>query len=69
MCVGVIVLVTFAVINHGAEKAGWGEEGLFGSHFHIHSPSLKEVRTGADAEAIEGCCLLVRSPWLTQTAF
>ena len=26
-----------------------------------HTPSLREVRVGADAEAMEGCCLLACS--------
>ena len=46
-------------------------KGLSDLCFHIHSPSLREVRTGtqpgqdpevgADAEAMEGCCLLAYS--------
>jgi hypothetical protein len=43
-----------------------------------HSPSLREARTGtqgrnleagADAEAMEGCCLLACSSWFSQSAF
>jgi hypothetical protein len=43
-----------------------------------HGSSLKEIKTesqgrnleaGADAEAMEGCSLLVCSSWLAQTAF
>ena len=50
-------------------KAGWGGQGLFRFHFHItvhherkSGQELKQGRTleaGADAEAMEGCCLLV----------
>ena len=42
--------------------------------FHHQRKSGQELKqdraleAGADAEAMEGCCVLVYSPWLTQTA-
>jgi hypothetical protein len=60
-------------------KATWGGKGLFGLCFGItvhcqrkSGQALKQARNleaGADAEAIEGCCLLACSPWLAQSAF
>jgi hypothetical protein len=54
-----------------------GEEGFIQLTFLHCCSSLKEVRTGtqagqeagADAEAMEGCCLLDCFPWLAQLAF
>jgi hypothetical protein len=52
-------------------KATWGGKGLFSSHFHItvhhqrkSGQELKQDRNleaGADAEALERCCLLACS--------
>ena len=49
-------------------------KGLF--YFTDYSSSLREVRAGPQAgqeagveeEVVEECCLLICSPWLTQTA-
>jgi len=60
------------------KNPGWETMGLFGSHLPT-SPSLKKISTelkqgrnpeaGADAETMEGCCLLACSSWLAQPAF
>lgn len=59
--------------------ATWERKDLFGLHLHItvhkRKKSGQEVKqsrnpeAGARAEAMEGCCLLVCSPWLVQPAF
>jgi hypothetical protein len=57
-------------------KITWGGKGLF-QFMLVVSPLLKEVRagaqgrnlkTGAEAEAMEGCCLLACSAWLARPA-
>jgi hypothetical protein len=60
-------------------KATWAGKGSFGLHFHItvhhQRKSGQEIKqgwnleAGADAEAIEGCCLLACSTWLAQPSF
>jgi hypothetical protein len=59
-------------------KANWGGKGLFGLHFHTaihHWRKLgqklnqgRNLKVGADAEAMKGCCLLACSQWLSQSA-
>jgi hypothetical protein len=54
------------------KRASWGEKGLFDLHFCISvhhkrksGQELKQDRNleaGADAEAMEGCCILVCFP-------
>ena len=54
------------MIKYHDQKESWGGKGLF-IWLTLHSPSLEEVRTGtqtgqepgagADAEAMQGCCL------------
>ena len=64
------------------QEAGWwgvGGESLFSLHFYIAAhhqrKSGQELTQGrnleseADAEAMEGCCLLACFPWLAQLAF
>lgn len=60
-------------------KANWGGKGLFGLFFHISvrhqrksGQELKKgrnLKTEADAEAMEEYCLLACSPWLAQPVF
>jgi hypothetical protein len=55
------------------------EKGFFSLYFHIavyHQRKSEQVfiqgknlEAGADAVAMEGCCLLDCFPWLTQLAF
>jgi hypothetical protein len=61
------------------QEASWGGKGLFSLHFRIAvHPQRKSgqeltlgrnLEAGADAEAMEGCCLLACFPWLAQPAF
>jgi len=46
-----------------------GRKGFVQLTLPHHSPSWEEVRVGAGAEAMEGCCLLACSSWLVQSAF
>jgi hypothetical protein len=54
-----------------------GEERVYSAYTSILLFITKEVRTGtqagkkagADAEAMEGCCLLACSPWPAQLSF
>jgi hypothetical protein len=54
-----------------------GEERVYSAYTSTLLFITKEVRTGtqagqeagADAEAMEGCCLLACFPWLAQLAF
>lgn len=60
------IRVSIAVMKHYDKKASWGENGLFGSHFHITDYHQREsgqelmqgrnLETGADVEARERCC-------------
>ena len=60
-------------------KKQLGRKGFIWLPFPDHSPSLKEVRigtqtglepmAGADAEFVEGCCLLAFFTWLAQPSF
>jgi hypothetical protein len=72
--VGVLVRVSVAVTKHHDHKMSCGRK----VHSAYTSP-LTEIRTGtqkvrsleagADAEAMEGCCLLALFPWLAQPVF
>ncbi|EDL77409.1 rCG25260 [Rattus norvegicus] len=63
-------MVTSAVIKH-MTKETWGGKGLFSLYYHItichqrkSGQELKQGRNleaGADAETMEGCCLLACS--------
>ena len=54
------------------KKEKLGEKKVY-SKFTIpgNSPSLRGVKleAGSEAEAMEGCCLLACSSWLSQPAF
>lgn len=62
--VGVSIVVT--KLNH--QNEGWGEKGLHGLHFHIADHYIRNLgqelnqgtnlEAGANAEALEECCLL-----------
>ena len=62
--------------KHHEQEASWGGRSLFSLHFHIavyHQRKLgqeptegRNLEAGADAEAMEGCCLLDCFPWLAQ---
>ena len=62
------IRVSIAVMKHHDQKASWGGKGLSDLHFLItdyhQRKSGQEVKqgrnleVGADAEAMEGCCLL-----------
>jgi hypothetical protein len=66
-------------IKHHDQEASWGGKKLFSLHFHIavhhqrkSGPELTQLRNleaEADAEAMEGCCLLARFLWLAQFDF
>jgi hypothetical protein len=65
-------------MKHHGQKASWGGNGLFGLFFHIavyHWRSGQELKQGrnseggADAQAMEGYCLLVCFSWLAQPTF
>jgi hypothetical protein len=68
-------------MEHHEQKANWGEKSLFGLHFiwlfmSYGKKSGQEfnqgriLEAGADAEAMENCCLLLACfPWLTLSAF
>jgi hypothetical protein len=65
--------------KHHVQEARWGGKGLFSLHFHIavhhqRMPELeltqgRDLEEEADAEAMEGCCLLTCFPQLVQLAF
>ena len=73
-----LVRVSIGATKHH-KQATWEGKGLFclGSHIIVHhwrksGQELKQGRNleaGADAEAMEECCLLVCSSWLVQPAF
>jgi hypothetical protein len=60
-------------------KATWEAKSLFGLDFHITVPHRRKsgqelpqgrnLETGAEAEAMQGCCLLTCSLWSPQLAF
>ena len=70
-----IIRVSIVVMKHHDQKQV-GEERFIGLTLPDHSLSLEAVRTGAqgrrnreagaDAEAMEECCLLACSLWLAQ---
>jgi hypothetical protein len=74
-----VFLDSFAVVKHHDQTSSGGPQGLFSSHFHItvHDQRKsgqeltqgRDLEAGADAEAMEGCCLLACSSWLAQPAF
>ena len=73
----VLVWVTIAMMK--TPKASWGGKGLltYSSTSIVHHgrksrQELKQGRNleaGVDAEAMEGCCLVACSSWLSQSAF
>jgi hypothetical protein len=73
---GVLVRVSLAATKPHDQETSWD---LFSFHFHIavhHQRKSRQELTwgrnleaGADAEAMEGCCLLDCFPWLAQHAF
>jgi hypothetical protein len=75
----VLVRVSIPAQNIKDWEAIWGGKGLFSLHFHIavyhQRKSGQEVtlgrnlEAGADAEAVEECCLLACFPCLAQLAF
>jgi hypothetical protein len=68
-----------AAMKHHDQKASWEGKGLFGLHFQFTilqwKKSVQKLRqdwsleAGANAEAMEGCCLLDCFPWFAQLAF
>jgi hypothetical protein len=68
-----------ALCKHHGRDTSWGGKGLCSLHFHIaihHQRKSgqeltqgRDLEAGADAEAVEGCCLLACFPWLAQLAF
>jgi hypothetical protein len=61
------------------KKQVWGVKGLFILHFHIavhhkrksglELTQSRNLEAGADAQAMEECCLLACYFWLAQLAF
>jgi hypothetical protein len=76
---GVLVRVSIPAQNIMTKKASWGGKGLFSLQFHtaVHHQRKSgleltqgwNLKAEANAEAMEGCCLLDCFPWLTQLAF
>jgi hypothetical protein len=74
-----LVRVSIAAMKHHDQKASWGGKGLFSLHFHIavrHQRKSgqeltqgRNLEAGADADALEECCLLACFPWFIQPAF
>jgi hypothetical protein len=73
----VLVRVSVAIVKHH-DQAIWGEKGLFSRPFYItvhqrksgqESKQCRDLEEGADAEAMEECCLLAFSLRLAQIAF
>jgi hypothetical protein len=73
-------LVRVAILHkHHDQEASWEEKDLFSLHIHIdvHHQRKSELEltqgrnleTGADAEAMEGCYLLACFPCLAQLGF
>ena len=68
----VVARVTVAMMNH--DQSMLGRKGFIWLTPSHHSPALKELKqggnleAGADAEVIEGGCLLACSSWLVQPA-
>ena len=69
--------VTISVMKHHDQKQ-LGEERVYFTHHSYNSPTKavrvethkgRNLEAGADAEAMEGCCLLPCFPWLAQPAF
>jgi hypothetical protein len=68
----------YLCIKHYDHEASCGGKGLFSLHFHIavhHQRKSgqeltqgRNLEAGADAEAMEECCLLDCFPWLAQLA-
>lgn len=60
-------------------KVPWEGKGLLDLHFHIATRHQRQseqeltqgrnLKAGAQAEAMEGGCLLAFVPWLAQSAF
>ena len=74
----VLVRVSIAVSKHHVQKASLGRKSFFDLHFHIPVHQRKseqelkqgrDLKAGADAEAMEGCCLLACSSLFSQSAF
>ena len=75
----VLVRVSIAAMKHHDQKASWGGKGLLGLYIHstVHhqrkpGQEFKQDRNlegEADAEVMEGRCLLTCFTWLTQPAF
>ena len=69
----------YSCTKHHDQEASWGGKGLFSLHFHtaVHQQRKsgleltqgRNLEAGADAEAVEGCCLLACSSWLAQPPF
>jgi hypothetical protein len=68
----------YACTKHHDQEASWGVKGLFNLYFiadyHRKESGLeltwvRNLEAGADAEAMEECCLLACFPWLAQLAF
>ena len=69
----------FSCTKHYDQEARWGGKGLLSSHFQVavhrqrnsgqELTQGRNLEAGADAEAMEGCCLLACFPWFAQLAF
>ena len=79
MVSALLVRVSFAVMKHH-DQGNLGVKGLFQFTFSGDNLSLKKksrqeitqvhyLKAGAEAEAVEECCLLDHSSWLPQPAF
>ena len=75
----VLVRILYSCLKHHEQEASSGRKGLFNLHIHIAVHHQKksgreltqgrDLEAGADAEAMEGCCLLTCFPWLAQLVF
>jgi hypothetical protein len=65
-------------MKHHDQKASWRGKGLFRFYFHVAAHHQRKsgqeltqgrkLEAGADAEAMDGCCLLACFLWLAQSA-
>jgi hypothetical protein len=72
------VFIAFYCVINTIIKSYLGREGFISSYTSMSQFTIKEVRAGAqgrnpeagtEAEAMEECCLLDCSPWLSQRAY
>ena len=71
-CHCALVWVSIGSTKYHDQKSKLGKKGFIGFHLRESGQEFKQgwnLEAGADAEAVEICCLLNCSPWLAQPAF